>query len=304
MYNIMLYLDGKKLEEILSAKDAVNAVKEAFSLYYQGKVTQPQRQVLTIKGNWWGIMSSYTDFSVVVKIVNVINENKNRGLPSVQGIVILMSPDTGEPLAVIDGTILTAIRTASASVLSTELSYGNRIPTLGIIGAGLEAYYHAKIASEYLSVSRILVTARKSHIELAKKIGADAVDLQTLLKESDVIFSTTSSKEPVVLGKFLKEDFHVSSIGAHTPDAREIDDETIAKAKTYIVDSLQAVSSESGDYIQPQKKGLIKNVIEIGKIITEGIKIERPSIFKTVGISAQDNLAAYYAYKLSQTFSK
>jgi Predicted ornithine cyclodeaminase, mu-crystallin homolog len=102
----------------------------------------------------------------------------------------------------------------------------------------------------------------------------------------------------------LKEDFHVSSIGAHTPGAREIDDETIAKAKTYIVDSLQAVSSESGDYIQPQKKGLIKNVIEIGKIITENIKIERPSIFKTVGISAQDNLTAYYAYKLSQTFSK
>ncbi|BDC19773.1 ornithine cyclodeaminase family protein [Acidianus sp. HS-5] len=300
----MLYLDGKKLEEVLPAKDAVNAVKEAFSLYYQGKITQPQRQVLTIKGNWWGIMPSYTDFSVAVKIVNVINENKNRGLPAVQGIVILMSPDTGEPLAVIDGTILTAIRTASASVLSAELSYGHKIPTLGIIGAGLEAYYHAKISSEYLSVSRILITARKSHVELAKKIGAEAVDLQTLLKESDVIFSTTSSKNPVVLGKFLKEDFHISSIGAHTPDAREIDDDTIAKTKTYIVDSMQAVSSESGDYIQPQKKGLIRNVIEIGKIIVERIKVERPSIFKTVGISAQDNLTAYYTYKLSQTFSK
>lgn len=302
----MIVIDGKKLDEILTPKDAVKAVKEAFSLYYQGKLSQPPRQVLTIKGNWWGVMTSSTDFSVVVKVVNVINENPKRGLPSVQGIVLLLSPDTGEILAVIDGTILTAIRTAAASVLSTELSYGTKINTLGIIGAGLEAYYHAKVAQGYLSVSKILVTARKSHFEFAKKIGAEAVDLEKLLKESDVIYATTSSRTPVVLGKYLKEDFHVSSIGAHTPDSRELDDETIARAKTYLVDSLDAVSKETGDYIQPKSSGLLDKVkvMEIGKVITEGIKVERPSIFKTVGIAAEDNLAAYYAYKLSQTFSK
>lgn len=302
----MIVIDAKKLEEILTPKEAVRAVKEAFSLYYQQKISQPQRQVLTIKGNWWGIMPSFTDFSVVVKIVNVINDNPKRGLPSVQGIVLLMSPDTGEILGVIDGAILTAIRTAAASILSTEIAYGNRVNTLGIIGAGTEAYYHAKLAQGYLSVSRILITARKSHYELAKKVGGEAVDLEKLLKESDVIYATTSSKTPVVLGKLLKEDFHISSIGAHTPDSREIDDDTILKVKTYIVDSLEAVSKEAGDYIQPKSSGLLDrvNVVEMGKIITEGIKVDRPSIFKTVGISAEDNISAYYAYKLSQTFSK
>ncbi|AWR97683.1 ornithine cyclodeaminase family protein [Acidianus sulfidivorans JP7] len=302
----MIFLDAKNLEELLSPKNAVEAVKEAFTLFYQGKISQPQRQVLTIKGNWWGIMPSFTDFSVVVKIVNVINDNPSRGLPSVQGVVVLMSPDNGEILAIMDGTVLTAIRTASASVLSTELAYGSKIDTLGIIGAGMEAYYHAKIAQGYLSVSRILISARKSHVELAKRINAEAVDLEKLLKESDVIYATTSSKTPVVKGMLMKDDFHVSSIGAHTPDSREIDDDTIRKTKTFIVDSLEAVSKESGDFIQPNSSGLLNNVkiVEIGKILVEGIKIQRPSIFKTVGISAQDNITAYYAYKLSQTSSK
>jgi len=297
----MIFIDKEKLDEVLTPERAINAVKEAFVLFSQGKINQPLRQSLIVKGNWWGIMPSYTDFSFVVKIVNVINKNREKGLPPVQAAVILLSPDNGEPLAYIDGTYLTAIRTSAASILSTEISYGKKIGTLGIIGAGLEAEYHAKIALGYLSVSRLLISARKRHTDLAKKVGGEAVDLDTLLKESDVIFATTSSKTPVIFGDKLKEDFHVVSIGAFTPDSREVDDNTIRRIKTYLVDSLEAVSKESGDYIQPKENGLLKdkNILEIGKVISDKIKIERPSIFKSVGISAQDNLSAYYAYKYS-----
>ncbi|BFH72581.1 ornithine cyclodeaminase family protein [Sulfurisphaera javensis] len=294
----MIILNSKDLEEVLTPEVSINAIKDAFSFYSSGKIIQPQRQVLTIKGNWWGIMPSYTDFSFVTKIVNVIPSNKERNLPSVQGVVILMSPDTGEPLAIIEGSTLTAIRTASASVLSTELALKRRsIGTLGVIGAGMEARYHLKIALKYFSVSKVLISARKNHYQLAKEFGGEAVELEKLLRESEVIYATTSSDKPVVLGKFLSEDFHVSSIGAHTPNAREIDDETIKKAKTYFVDSIQAVLNETGDFIQPKNLGILpKNVYEIGEIINKGISIERPSIFKTVGIASQDNLTAYVAY--------
>ena len=295
----MLILSQKDLEEVLTADIAVNAVKEAFSLYSAGKVSQPPRQVLTVKGNWWGIMPSFTDFSYSTKIVNVIPQNKERGIPTVQGIVILMSPDTGEVLAVMDGSVLTAIRTSAASVLSAEIALQRKkIETLGVIGAGMEARYHLKIALKYFSVSRVLINARKSHYQLAKEFGAEAVELEKLLKESNVIFATTSSDKPVVIGKYLSEDFHVSSIGAHTPTAREIDDDAVKKAKTYLVDSMEAVSRETGDYIQPKEKGILpKEVYEIGEVINKGIKVQRPSIFKTVGIAAQDNLTAYTAYK-------
>ncbi len=296
----MIILSSKDLNEILKAEIVVNAVKEAFKLYSERKVIQPQRVVLTIKDNWWGIMPSSTEKSFVTKIVNVIERNKSLGLPTVQGVVILMSPDTGEPLAIMDGNTLTAIRTASASILSTEISLRSKdIGILGIIGAGTEAYYHAKLSLSYLRVQKLLVTSRKSHIEFSRKIGAEPVDLETLLKKSDVIFSTTSSQTPVVLGKYLKNVFHISSIGAHTPSSREIDDDTISKAKSYIVDSLEAVSQETGDYIIPKQSGLLngKLVAEIGEVISKGTTIELPSIFKTVGISAEDNLTAYVAYQ-------
>ncbi|MEM3269286.1 MAG: ornithine cyclodeaminase family protein [Saccharolobus sp.] len=296
----MLLLTAKELNEILKAEIAVNAVKQAFSLFSSGKISQPNRIVLDIKGNWWGLMPSLAENSFALKIVNVIAKNKEKGLPSVQGVVILMSPETGETLSILDGNVLTAIRTSAASILSTEIALHSRnIGNLGVIGAGTEAYYHAKLALEYFKVDKLFVTARKSHMEFARKVNGEATDLETLLRKSDVIFATTSSTTPVVFGKYLKEVFHVSSIGAHTPEAREIDDDTIAKVKTYMVDSLAAVSAESGDYIIPNQKGMLKDkmVIEIGEVINKGIKIERPSLFKTVGIAAEDNITAYVAYQ-------
>ncbi|AAY81650.1 ornithine cyclodeaminase family protein [Sulfolobus acidocaldarius] len=298
----MLVLNKTQLEEILDAETAVNAVKEAFSLYSSRRVVQPQRQVLSVKGNWWGIMPSYTDLSLAVKIVNVIPSNKERNIPSVQGVVILMSPDTGETLAILDGLVLTAIRTSSASILSAELAMNTRtIGTLGIIGAGTEARYHLKLGLSYFKVGRVLISARRNHYLLAKEFGAEAVELEKVLREADVIFSTTSSSSPVILGKYLRDDFHISSIGAHTPESREIDDDTIRKIETYMVDSVEAVANETGDYIQPVNSGVLRKekVIEIGEVINRGLNVKRPSLFKTVGIASEDNLTAYMAYKVA-----
>jgi len=295
----MLFLSGEDLKEVLKPEIAVNAVKKAFIALYEKKIVQVPRQVLYVNNNWWGFMTSYTEKYLVTKIVNVIEANKSKGLPAVQGIVVLLDAENGKPLALMDGTVLTAIRTSAASILSTEIALGGkrRIDVLGIIGAGLEAEYHSIMAQEYFKVNKLLITARKNHYKLAQKVGGEAVDLEKLLRESDVIFATTSSTTPVVLGKLLKEDFHVVSIGAHTPESREIDDETIIRSKTYFVDSLDAVSRETGDYIEPFKKGILKKVLEIGEILSRNLKVERPSIFKTVGVPSEDNFAAHFAYE-------
>ena len=292
----MLYLRAHDVERVLKPETVVNAVREAFVNYSQGRVNQPKRTVMVVSGDWWAVMESASEKAFVAKVVNVIPRNITRNKPTTNALVLLFDPQDGQPLALIEGSVLTALRTAAASVLSTEVAYGRSVDTLGIIGAGTEARYHLKVARGYLKVGRILVSARKSHVEFAKSFGAEAVDLETLLKRSDVVYATTTSKEPVVLGKFLKDDFHVSSIGAHTPDSRELDDETVRRAKTYLVDSLTAVEEEAGDFIEPKKSNILPKVYEIGEVIAKGIKVERPSIFKSVGISAQDNFTAYYAY--------
>ncbi|AEB94543.1 ornithine cyclodeaminase family protein [Metallosphaera cuprina] len=294
----MRVLTDQELVQALTPEKAVSAMREAFSLLFRGEVHSPQRTVMTFGEDWWGVMPCRTKYLFTVKVVAVIPGNKSRGLPAVNGSVLAMSPDTAEPIAILPGATLTAIRTAATSVLSTELAFGRKVDVLGVIGAGQEAEFHIRIARGYLSTSRILVSARRSHLELSKRLEVEAVDLDSLLKESDVIFATTSSSSPVVKGSLLKEGFHVVSIGAHTPEARELDDETGKRARTFIVDSLQAVSSESGDYIQMSESGVLKaRVLELGEVVERDLKVERPSIFKSVGVSVQDNLASYYAIK-------
>lgn len=296
---MVTFISGEEMVELLPPKKAVDAVREAFSLLYKGEVQNPPRTVLTVEGNWWGVMPCSTKYGVTVKVISVITGNKERGIPSVNGAVLLLSGETGNPLALMDGSTLTAIRTSAASVLSTELSWGLKVETLGVIGAGLEAEHHMRTALGYLSVSRLLLTSRRRHPELARKFGAEEVELKTLLRESDVIFAVTSSSSPVVLGTELKNDFHVSSIGAHTPKEREVDDETIRKVSTYMVDSLDAVSRETGDFILPKERGLLqeKTVMEIGEVIVKGVKVKRPSLFKTVGLAVEDNVTAYFVYR-------
>ncbi|MEM4138135.1 MAG: ornithine cyclodeaminase family protein, partial [Sulfolobaceae archaeon] len=190
----MRLLSGDDLKELLKPEIAVAAVKRAFISLYEKKVVQVPRLVLSVSNNWWGFMISHTEEYLVTKIVNVIEENKKRNLPSVQGIVVLLDVKDGRPLAIMDGTVLTAIRTSAASILSTEIALGKRnIGTLGIIGAGMEAEYHAILAQEYFKINKLLITARKNHYKLAQKVGGEAVELEKLLRESDVIFSTTAS---------------------------------------------------------------------------------------------------------------
>jgi alanine dehydrogenase len=293
----VIFLSSRDVDEIMTPELAVRSSRLAFSWFSKGQVSQPRRQVLTVNGNWWGIMPSYGSEVFSLKVVNVIEGNRQRGLPTINGLVLLMSAHDGSPLAIIDGPTLTAWRTAAASVLSTELVMGRKVGTMGIVGAGTQAKYHHRVATGYLNVDQVLITARKGHLSLAKELGASPVEGDTLFKRADVVFAATSSTVPVVRGALLKDQFHVCSVGAHTMDSRELDDDTIRRTSTFLVDSLEAVSHESGDLKRATELGI--RVMEIGRAL-EGGKIERPTVFKTVGIAAQDLAAALLLYQEAQ----
>ena len=297
------------------AAGLISAVATAFRDYSLGSVKMPQRVVMYLNGDWWGVMpcgARGRGFSV--KIVNVIEGNKARGLPTTQGIVVLMDDVTGQPLAVINGTALTGWRTAAATAVSIKY-LARSTDSIAIIGAGLQARYHVMLLSRAFTIRKLLIHSRTREralelARLAQDRGIDAVVTDSgsdAVRRADVVITATTSREPVIQGSWLHEGMHIASIGAPEVNARELDDETIRRASVIVVDSRTAVMNETGDIIIPMKSGLIteKSLIEIGEIIS-GVRQGRArdsdiTLFKSVGIAAEDLAAATYVYDVARS---
>jgi alanine dehydrogenase len=296
---MVIFLNDKDIENLLNIKDAIEKMADTFK-NYNIKYFLLNRFTFT-KDNWWGIAPAYSDKYFYVKVVNVIQDNIKRKLPTIQGLSVLFSRIDGTPLVVFNGSNFIAYKTAIVDVMAIELIYGKKIETLGIIGAGQEAEVHLKLIQKYLKVDNIIITARKNHFRLALKYNIRPVDLTELLQKSNVILALTSSSYPVVIGKLLNQDeILIVSIGAHTPIAREIDDDAIKKCKTYIIDSKEFASMATGDYIQPLQKGILeeKNIMELSQILrSNNIKVEKPAIFKFSGVTIADVGFAEYLYE-------
>ncbi|GAB6946419.1 ornithine cyclodeaminase family protein [Vulcanisaeta sp. JCM 16161] len=309
-------ISGREVDEVLDSADGVtgliNAVAAAFRDYSSGKVKMPQRTVIYLDNDWWGVMPcGARNVGFSVKVVNVIEGNKARGLPTTQGIVMLMDDATGQPLAVINGTALTAWRTAAATAVSIKYM-ARSTDSLAMIGAGLQARYHLLVLSRAFSIKKLFIYSRTREralelAGLARGRGIDAVVTDSgydAVKQADVVVTATTSREPVIRGSWLHEGMHVASIGAPEVNARELDDDVIRRASVIAVDSRAAVMNETGDIIIPMKNGLIleNSLIEIGEIISgarQGRLGDRDiTLFKSVGIAAEDLAAALYIYGL------
>ena len=311
-------ISGREVDELLDNTDGVigliNAVAAAFRDYSSGLVKMPQRTVIYLNNDWWGVMPcGARNVGFSVKIVNVIEGNKARGLPTTQGIVVLMDDITGQPLTVINGTALTAWRTAAATAVSIKYM-AQSTDSLAIIGAGLQAKYHLMVLSRAFSIKRLLIYSRTREraLELAKLAqdrGIDTVVVDSgydAVRQADVVITATTSKEPIIHGLWLHKGMHIASIGAPEVNARELDDDVIRKVSVIAVDSRIAVMNETGDIIIPMKNGLIteNSLIEIGEIIS-GMRKGRLgnddiTLFKSVGIAAEDLAAATYIYNLAR----
>ncbi len=309
----ILVLPGKVLEDILSPKLLVDEIAKAFIAFSEGRAVTPPRTVMWVEGNWWGIMQSYVPgYGVGVKIVNVIPSNPSRGLPTIQALVTLFDPENGSPLAVIEGGVLTALRTAAASALSVKLMAPRGTGAIAVIGTGYQARYQLKFILEYFKPTHVRIydirrEAVEKYKEYVENLGYEvytARDPRDAVREARIVVEATTTKTPVVYGDALEPPVHVVSIGAHTKDARALDDEVIRRAEAIVVDSRNAVLEETGDIRIPLEKGLIRleEVAEIGEVASgkrKGRVGNGITVFKSVGLAVQDACAAYLAYKLA-----
>lgn len=296
------FIDNQSVNKVIEENiwNYLNFMEYYLTEYVRGALTSIPRYVFYVNGTWSSFMFSiFKNTFYCVKIVNVNPNTK----PSTKGIVLVLN-ESLRPIALIDGISLTAWRTAILSAISTKY-LAKSTENISVIGAGIQARYHIKTFLKLFKVNYVFITSKTKISaemlcnEISKEFNVECIvkDLPEILNKADIVIAATTSKTPVVFGRYLRNNCHIISIGAHEPNSREIDDEVIKKAGKIVVDCKEAVLRETGDVIEPLKEGLISenDIIELHELILgKKVEFKEITLYKSVGFSIPDAITAAY----------
>jgi ornithine cyclodeaminase/alanine dehydrogenase-like protein (mu-crystallin family) len=293
-----LFLDEEQVRQRLQMEELIPAMEKALIDFSAGKVTQPVRSVITVDppGGFFGMMPALTPEGVGIKIVTFYATNAERGIPTHMATIFLVDPETGAPLAVMDGTLITEMRTAAVSAAATKLLASPDAKILAILGSGVQARSHVGALKLVRRFEKIRVwSPTAAHAKcFAKEVGAKAMSAEEAVRGADVVVTATNSKTAVLKGSWLKPGCHVNAVGACRPDWRELDDDAMIKSVVF-VDSREAAMKESGDVILSGAK----IYAELGEAFANKIPPpeNKTTIFKSLGMAVEDIAAALLVYR-------
>ncbi|MFZ0312276.1 MAG: ornithine cyclodeaminase family protein [Candidatus Korobacteraceae bacterium] len=286
------FLDEEAVRPLLSFEALIPAMARALTDFSTRRVLQPVRGILSIPQyhGFMGVMPAVYGDVMGAKLVSLYPDNGSRGLPTHQAVIALFRADTGEPLAMMDGRLITEMRTAAVSAVATKLLSAADARSLAILGSGVQARAHFHALSVVRKFDQVRVWSRNSqHAQvLADEIGAHATSAEDAVRGADVIVTVTNSPEPVLRGAWLKPGALVNAVGAVGLKHREVDDDAMRGA--VIVDSREAAMKESGDV-------LLANApiyAELGELLAATRPMPQAEIvvFKSLGLAVEDLAAA------------
>jgi thiomorpholine-carboxylate dehydrogenase len=295
--NQPLFLNEEQVRKHLRMADLIPAMEKALIDFSAGKVIQLVRSVISVDppGGFLGLMPALTPDGLGLKAVTFYPSNAERGIPTHMATIFLVDPETGTPLAVMDGRLITEMRTAAVSAAATKLLALPDAKILAILGSGVQARSHAEALRLVRNFEEIRVwSLTREHAErFAKEISAKAMSAEDAVRDADVVVTATNSKAAVLKGSWLKPGCHVNAIGACRPDWRELDDE--AMANVVFVDSREAALKESGDIILSRAK----IYAELGEALAGKVpaRTNETTIFKSLGMAVEDIAAAMLVYR-------
>ena len=278
--------------------ELIPAMEKALIDFSASRVTQPVRSIISINppGGFLGLMPALTPDGLGLKAVTFYPSNADREIPTHMATIFLVDPQTGTPLAIMDGRLITEMRTAAVSAAATKLLAWPDAKVLAILGSGVQGRSHVealRLVREFEQI-RVWSPTIEHAKRFAQDIGATAMSAEEAVRNADVIVTVTSSKTPVLKGQWLKSGSHVNAIGACRPDWRELDDEAM-KQNLVFVDSREGAMRESGDVILSGAK----IYAELGEALAR--KVPAPAnettIFKSLGMAVQDIAAANLVYQ-------
>jgi len=293
--------------EGLDIREVNAAIEEAFAEHGRGRVQMPPKIYVTFDHGDFRTMPAYIpSLSLAgVKIVNVHPGNPRIGFPTVMALTVILDPGTGIPVAILNATGLTDLRTGAAGGIAAKYLAPSPSVSLGIIGSGRQAAAQLDAISIELDVREIKVWSRneKNAIAFCGKYSTLDCGIASLEEVCgcDLLVTTTPSREPIILNEWIHEGTHINAIGADAPGKQELDPEILQRARVFVDDPAQAV--HSGEINVPIKKGLFSQErIEgtLGEVVLgrkKRMSADEITVFDSTGLAIQDLVIAEIAMK-------
>ena len=311
----MLVLSQTEVRELLPMDRCIELMAEALTGLSAGEAVNPLRHGIFLpdRSGLLGLMPGYIaePAALGVKVIAVFPDNHGSELDSHQGIVALFDAQNGRPLAILEASEITAIRTAAASGLATRLLAREDASELAILGSGRQARTHleAMAAVRPLNKVRVFSPHREHREGFAAKarrrssLLVRAVDsAEEAVRGADIICTTTTSADPVVHGSWIHPGAHINAAGSSVAGDRELDTASVLRARLF-VDCRESTVNEAGDFLIPKKEGAVTDEHiqgELGEILLGSIQgrqsADEVTLFKSLGVAVEDLAAATYVY--------
>jgi alanine dehydrogenase len=267
-------------------KDVIPATEHALAKLSSGEVVQPVRTIVPVADHegFFALMPAYADDALGANLVTFYPQDQ--GVPTHHATILLFKPETGEPLASMDGRLITEVRTAAVSAIATKYLARPDASALALIGSGVHARSHLESLRLVRGFEEVRVWTRATPGSSPGDDVRATASAEEAARNADVVVAATTSKTPVLSGESLSPGAHVNAVGAPQPDWRELDDEVLRRARIY-VDSREAAFKESGDVIAAGEA-----FAEIGEVVV-GAKpgresLEEITLFKSLGLAVED----------------
>ena len=294
---MVIQLDEEAVRAVLRWEPLIAEMEAALAAFSAGQVIQPVRNMITIEEGkrFLGVMPAVSRDAMGLKLVSFYPGNAGTAVPTHLAMILLFRPDTGEPLAVMDGRLVTEMRTAAVSAAVTRHLASPESRVLALLGSGVQAKAHLEALSRVRRFEEVRVWSRtpEQARRFAEQHRARAMDAESAVRGADVIVTATNAREPILQGAWLKRGALVNAVGSPRPTWRELDDE--AMASVVVVDSREAVLKESGDVILSGARVHA----EAGEIFagTRPAPIAQTTVFKSVGLAIEDIATARLVYE-------
>jgi ornithine cyclodeaminase len=311
---LMRFVDRDEVARRLTYEVCIPIVRDAMIAFSCGETKQLLRSIMSLSegrllGVMPGAMGAHAPFGA--KLISVFHGNFSKGIQSHQGVVVLFDPESGAPVCIVHAGEITAIRTAAASAVATDVLARKDARRMALLGYGEQAQTHARAISKVRKIETITVWGRSAERAraFAESMQAElrvparaAADVRDAVAEADIICTVTSAPEPILKGAWVRPGTHVNVVGSSYAGPAEIDHDLVVRSR-FIVDSREGVLAQGAEFLRAKAAGLIGDdhiAGEIGEVLAGRVEGRRSAdeitIYKSLGHVVQDLASAWALY--------